>query len=186
MLGRFFNKVLFVVLLSFSSVFVLTGQEEWVVFEEKEGIDFVVDAPAKLVKKTKDFETAIGPLTAVTYAHEGDEDDSNYLYAINIIEYPEGTFHPDSTELIDAFLDSAVESFVEGLEGEEVYQADISEVANGKGKLFRIKYSDEYTIIKGKTFLKNDIFITLQVYTTKNKSLNDEIDDFLNSFRVKF
>ena len=39
---------------------------------------------------------------------------------------------------------------------------------------------------KGKTYLKDDVFITLQVYTTKEKSLNDEMDDFLNSFKIKF
>jgi len=104
---------------------------------------------------------------------------------VTMIDYPQGVFDPDSIELIDTYLTEAISSLADGVNGEVLYQTDIKEDKNGRGKLFRLRYDEEYMIIKGKTFIKNDVFITVQVYTTKDKSLNDEMDVFLDSFEIR-
>ncbi|MFT6334376.1 MAG: hypothetical protein ACJATI_001114 [Halioglobus sp.] len=161
-------------------------QDEWVTFKADAVLSFEVQVPAEMAVKTKDITTDLGVMTTTTYAHEGMEDDMNFLYVINVVEYPSGTFPMDSLDLKNVFLEQSIENMAEGIDGELVYKSEISEGGNGIGRLFRLKYDEGYGVIKGKVFIKDDVFITLQVYTIKEKSLNDEMDLFLDSFRAKF
>ena len=162
------------------------AQDEWVEYRSSGDIPFSVDAPALLVDKSKVVKTDLGDIKTLTYAHEATEEDANYLYVINITEYPEGTFPIDSVELISEFLDASVESCVAGMKGELSYKTNISDRFNGDGRLFRIKHNEDYGVVKGKAFLKKDIFVVIQVFTTKDKALNDEMTDFIDSFRLLF
>ncbi|MFT4536510.1 MAG: hypothetical protein ACJA1A_003871 [Saprospiraceae bacterium] len=165
---------------------IAVGQEAWFTFKADAILSFEVEVPSEMGVKTKDITTDLGVMTTTTYAHEGGEGDMNFLYVVNVVEYPSGTFPLDSLDLTTEFLEQSIESMAEGIDGELVYKSELSEEGNGIGILFRLKYNEGYGVIKGKVFVKDDVFITLQVYTTKEKSLNDEMDMFLNSFRAKF
>ncbi len=158
------------------------AQDDWIKFNSDAVLAFSVDVPGEMEESNKSIKTAVGELTAYTYAYQGEVEDPNYLYLINFVEYPEGTFPPDSTDLIDDYLQNAVLTSAENVNGELVYAADID---NGHGKLFRVKYNDDNAIIKGKSYIKNDVFISVQVFTVKSKSLNNEMDYFLDSFKIK-
>ena len=162
------------------------AQDEWVEYRSSGDIPFLVESPALLVDKSKTVKTNLGELKTLTYAHQGKEEDPNYLYVINLTEYPEGTFPTDSLDLISEFLDASVKSCVDGVKGKLTYQADIDDRFNGAGKLFRIKHNEDYGIVKGKAFLKDDIFVVIQVFTTREKALNPEMSEFLDSFRLLF
>jgi len=164
----------------------LFGQDGWVKYKADAVLSFQVDVPAEMGVKTKKIPTDLGEMTTTTYAHEGKEEDLNFLYVINVVEYPSGSFPADSTYLKDQFLDEALQSMVYGIEGDIVYQSNLSDDKNGQGKLFRLKYDNGFGVIKGKTYIKDDVFITLQVYTTRDKSLNEEMDYFLDSFTALF
>ena len=163
-----------------------SAQDDWIVYKADAILSFEVQVPAEMGIKTKKINTDLGVMTTTTYAHESPKDAANFLYVVNIVEYPPGTFPVDSTELAIDFLSEALQSIVEGLEGDLVYQSELNEEGNGQGILFRLKYNDGYGVIKGKTYIKDDVFITLQVYTTKDKSLNDEMNLFLDSFKTMF
>ena len=162
------------------------GQKDWITYKADAVLSFEVQVPSELGVKTKDITTDLGVMTTTTYAHEGTNDDMNFLYVVNVVEYPSGTFPKDSLDLKNEFLEQSIKSMSDGIDGELVYQSEISEEGNGIGRLFRLKYNEGYGVIKGKVFIKDDVFITLQVYTIKEKSLNDEMDLFLDSFRAKF
>ncbi len=162
------------------------AQNGWINFKADAVLSFEIQVPAEMGVKTKEITTDLGPMTTATYAHEGKDEDANFLYVVNIVEYPSGTFPLDSLALKNEFLDESIESILIGVDGELVYKSDIADGENGLGRLFRVKYEEGHGIIKGKVFVKDDVFMTLQVYTTKEKSLNDEMDDFLSSFKVKF
>lgn len=170
----------------FFALNVVCAQESWINFKADAVLSFEVQVPAKMGVKTKEITTDLGLMTTATYAHEGADKDANFLYVVNVVEYPHGTFPHDSLDLKNEFLDESIESLLIGIDGELVYKTEIEEEKNGLGRLFRLKYDEGYGVIKGKVFIKDDVFMTLQVYTTKEKSLNDEMDDFLNSFKVKF
>jgi len=164
----------------------MSAQDEWIKFDTDLGQSFTVDAPGELFLKTKEISTALGVLESYTYAYQEEEKDvPNYLYVINIIDYPEETFPDDSLVLIADFLDQSLLSINDGVGGTLVYDSPINDKKNGVGRIFRIKYNEDYAILKGKLFLKGDKFISLQVFTTKEKSLNSEMDKFLNSFKLR-
>ena len=158
------------------------SQDDWVKFEADEVLTFSIDAPGEMEESSKSIKTAIGDLKALTYAYQGGEDDANYLYLINLVQYPEGTFPKDSVDLVDEYLNSAILTSTEKVNGELVYSAELD---YDTGKLFRIKYNDGNAVVKGKAFIKSDVFISLQVFTVKGQSLNREMDYFLDSFKVK-
>jgi len=162
------------------------GQYDWMTFKADAVLSFSVDVPAEMEFETKEITTAIGKLTTQTYSLEGKEDDLNYLYLINIVEYPLGTFPQDSIDLIDEYLLSSINSTVVKVKGKLVYTSDIDENKNGIGKLFRIKHNGDHLIIKGKSFIRKDAYISIQVFTLRENSLNDEMNYFLDSFKSTF
>ena len=159
------------------------AQEDWIKFKGEGDLNFSIDAPGSMNKTSKTLTTAVGELDVLTYDYQGEEEDANYLYLINMVQYPEGTFPLDSISLIVDFLDNAIESSIENVKGELLYSTPIE---NESGKLFRIKYNDGDAIIKGKVYIRKDVFVSLQVFTVKSKSLNDEMDIFLDSFKMEF
>ena len=159
------------------------GQDSWVKFKADDGMSFSIDAPGEMEKSSKKIKTAVGELTTLTYAYQGTEEDPNYLYLINFVTYPESTFPDDSISLISDYLDNSILSSVENVAGDLIYASDLEK---DHGKLFRIKYNDGNAIIKGKSYIINDVFVSLQVFTVQSKSLNDEMDYFLDSFKASF
>ena len=137
------------------------AQEDWIKFKAGENLAFTVDAPGSMEKSAKSLKTAVGELDVLTYSYQGEETDANYLYLINMVQYPDDTFPIDSTELIADFLTNAIESSVANVNGELIYSTPIE---NEFGKLFRIKYNSGEAIIKGKVYVRKDVFVSLQVF----------------------
>ena len=159
------------------------GQSEWITYTSEAPLEFSVYVPGEMKKSNKTIQTAVGELETMTFEFQGDEDDVNYLYLINLVQYPFGTFHSDSTALMSDYLDNSIQTTVDKVGGTLVYSSDID---YENGKLFRIKYNNGDAVIKGKSFIRNDVFVNVQVFTIQNKSLNDEMDVFLDSFKMKF
>ncbi|MEM9546911.1 MAG: hypothetical protein AAGA77_13105 [Bacteroidota bacterium] len=157
------------------------GQEDWINFKAPNGFLFSVDVPGEMEESSQTIKTAVGDLKAVTYAYQGNTEDPNYLYLINLVQYPEGTFPVDSIDLIDEYLENAILSSIEKVNGELSYSSNLE---RNNGKLFRVKYNNGQAVLKAKSFITKDVFISLQVFTVQSKSLNDEMDYFLDSFRI--
>lgn len=167
----------------FLQINVLQAQESWIRFETKDELSFSVEVPGEMERTEETFKTAVGELNVINYAFQGKEEDPNYLYLINMVQYPDGTFPSDSIDLIKSYLTNSIESSIDKVEGELIYS---SEIEQGAGQLFRIKYNNGDAIIKGKSLLIKDVFVSLQVFTIEQRSLNDEMDVFLDSFRIGF
>ncbi len=159
------------------------GQDDWMNFKSNNTLSFSIDVPGEMEESTSSVKTVVGELNTYTYAYQGEEEDANYLYLINLVQYPEGTFPVDSTDLIEDYLQNAALTSAEKVDGELVYATDTD---RNKGKLFRIKYNGGNAVVKGKSFIKKDVFINLQVFTVQSKSLNNEMDQFLDSFKMNF
>lgn len=160
----------------------LVAQNDWIVFSSGDEVGFKVDVPAEMVAKEQVIETILGPIVTTTYAHKGAEGDPNYLYLINVVSYPDETFPSDSTELVDEFLNDAVVQISDGVNGYVAYNSDAVFRGINSSKVFRVTFDEDYNIIKGRAFIHKNLFISLQVYTTRKNSLNDEMDSFLDSF----
>lgn len=176
------HRGIFILFISFCTVLNTSiAQNSWINYKASEVIPFSVDVPGLMDTSSQTIKTAVGSLITQTYAYQGTSDDPNYLYLINFVEYPTGTFPSDSIDLINDYLDNSVLTSAEKVGGKLVYASDLENVS---GKLFRIKYNDGNAVIKGKSYIRNDVFISLQVFTVQSKSLNDEMDYFLDSFKL--
>ena len=99
--------------------FLLVNVPEWTRFESEKG-GFSVLAPGEMIEKTQEVETEIGQLTYHIFFHKPDEDKTadNFLYMVSYCDYPDGSVHSDSTDLLADFFDATVESSVFSVNGE--------------------------------------------------------------------
>ena len=51
--------------------------------------------------------------------------------------------------------------------------------------MYRVSYNKNKAVAKSRMILAGDRFYALQVYTISEKSLNQDMDKFLNSFEIK-
>jgi hypothetical protein len=160
----------------------LIGQDQWEVFRPADQ-SFEILTPYPMKSGEKKLLTDVGEVHPKTWICEGKKEDDNYLYLIALIDYPDGTFHKDSVELVDELFKVSMDTHIQDLGGNLVYKADAS-LGFHKGLIYRASYNDNKLVAKCRLLLVGDRFYSLQVYTVSEKSLNDNISKFLNSFKV--
>ncbi len=157
---------------------------DWITYESLEG-RFSISTPHHFMEKTLKSETAIGTLETYyfVYQPEGQIDaEGNMLYTLSYVDYPENSIHSDSTELLDDFFKTTIETSIKSVKGELRY--DTPEKIKGfPGWLWRVDVADK-AVIKTKTYLINNRLYTLQVVTIAENSLNKSVDRFMESFRL--
>ncbi len=155
----------------------------WEWYTSEQGL-FTVYTPGKLIEKVDRTETALGDLAYHTYYYQPeDKEDDNFLYTISYCDYPEGSMHSDSTDLVKDFFEATIDASVRSVKGELFYQSDIS-TGSFPGKIWRVNYGDNAAAIKTKAFLVKNRYYAVQTITLREKSLNPSIDKFLDSFKV--
>lgn len=170
-------------LLFISLVFMSMNPPEWEVFQSMDG-HFKILTPGEMVKKENPIETQIGTLNYITFIHQPTEKDAdNLVYMVSYCDYPKYSIHSDSTELLQEFFDTTVETAVESVKGELSYASEIS-MEDYPGRLWRVEYNEGKALIKTKSFLVNNRYYSVQVISLKDKSLNLGIDKFLDSFSL--
>lgn len=149
-----------------------------------ESAKFKIRAPGVFLEKYKSISTDIGDMDVLTYYHQPeDEAASNYLYLINYIEYPEGSLHHDSLDVIDELFKKSKEEFILSVGAKSIYESKIGD-EEYPTYLFRSEYNEGFNIVKSKMIVYGHRFYFLQVFTTKPNSLNKEMDQFLESFTI--
>lgn len=177
-----FSILLFICIWCFAHNNILSAQDKWEAFAPTDK-SFEILTPYPMKSGEKKLLTDVGEVHPKTWICEGKKEDDNYLYLIALIDYPEGTFHKDSVELVDALFKVSMETHIQDLGGSLVYQAD-APLGFHKGLIYRASYNDNKLVAKCRLLLVGDRFYSLQVYTISEKSLNDNISKFLNSFKV--
>lgn len=161
----------------------LFSQQNWQKFSPS-GQNFEILSPGEMKNGEKNILTDIGSIQPVTWLHQGTSGDPNYLYLVSYIDYAEGTFHQDSTEMIHELMDVSIETQVKTLSGDLVYKSD-APFGMYPGVIFRASYNKNSAVVKGRIILIRNRLYILQVYTLSEKSLNPEMDKFLDSFKPK-
>lgn len=165
------------------SAFGGTSQSTWEVFQSFDG-KFKVLSPGEMIKKENPIKTEIGDLNYITYLYQSiEKDPDNLVYMVSYCDYPKYSIHSDSTELVEEFFNTTVETAVESVGGELSYSSEIS--LNGfPGKLWRVNYNEGKALIKTKSFLVGNRYYSIQVVSLKEKGINLQIDQFLDSFSL--
>lgn len=163
------------------------GQPDTDIYTADDG-SFSVLAPGEFVEKYQELETEIGDIEVFTLHCQLDiTTHPNFLYLINYYDYPEGVkenAQNDTQDFLKNIFDESIDQSLSSLDGKLLYSTDIRLQERFDGRVNRISYNDGQSIVKSKMFLVGNRFYFLQVYTTKDNSLNLDMDDFLNSFKV--
>lgn len=177
---RSHSKIMFMAIVMLWQI-VLTGQEGWKRFSPPDE-KFSILVPCEMQYGEKSLLTDVGKLTTKTWMCQPADDHPNKLYILSFVDYPDGTFHPDSLEIAESLFDITITQNVKDLGGELLYQTDISK-ENQPGKLYRVSYNKNKSVMKSVIFLSGDRFMALQVYALTPRSLNPEMDIFLDSLK---
>jgi len=156
--------------------------QEWIKFQPTDQ-PFAVLVPGQMKNGEKKLITDLGELHPVTWIYEGKETENNYLFTVSYVDYPEGTFHRDSLELINELFDASIETHIDDLKGKLIYRSP-GEYYSYPGVMYRASYNKNKAVVKSRLILAGDRFYALQVYTITPKSLNAEMDKFLDSFEI--
>ncbi len=166
------------------SILSFTPPSVWKEFNSYGGKFRILTPTGEMVEKITKMKTDIGDMDYHQYIYQPTEKTAeNVFYLVNYCDYPKGTFPQDSTELIQAFLDSTVDESVVAVKGKLTYQSDI-QLLTHKGKIWRVQYNNDKVSVKNKCFIAGDRFYLLQVMTLKEQFLNPAIDKFLGSFYI--
>ena len=166
--------------LSWLFLFLVPFLADWEEFRSETG-RFRVVAPQKMQHKIDSTNTAVGDLIYHTYYTQGR---MNQIYMITYCDYPEGSIHADSTDLVEDFFDVTIASAAESVAGEILYIQKEKLQKVYRGKRWRIDYMDGAAIIRTRAFLIGNRYYSVQVVSSRENSVNSETQRFMNSFRI--
>lgn len=156
------------------------AQTIWKHYEYEQG-NFRISAADSMTYKVQEVEVPIGKITYHTYYYQDKDTADNVFYQVQYFDYPEGTVHADSLELIELVFDENIKSAEKAVLGEMVYQHPIN-LRGNPGRLFKIIFQDGKAAIKTKMIIAGNRYYAISVVGFRDKSLNPYVDDFLESF----
>ncbi|MDX2067537.1 MAG: hypothetical protein SFV55_03865 [Haliscomenobacter sp.] len=168
--------------------FIQTSAEDWrsSPWKEYQSLEgkFRVLVPGEFAKAVDSVQTPLGKLAYYILVYNNTQKNAeNLFYMITFCDYPSGTVHSDSTELLKDFFDASIDQATSSVKGELAYQADI--VQQGfPGKIWRINYLRDQAVIKTKAFMVRNRFYTIQTVTLKDMAINAASDRFFDSFLI--
>ncbi len=145
---------------------------------------FKLLAPGEMKEKTDSIETPLGKLAyRVHFYQPEDKTAENLLYMVSWCDYPAGSIHSDSTELLEEFFNATMESAAFSIKGSVVY-SDNYKMEDYPGRIWRIDYLDGQAIIKTRAFVVGNRYYAMQTVSLKEKHLNPAGEKFFDSFRL--
>ena len=154
---------------------------KWAEFRSETG-NFSVLTPQEMELKTDTLTTAVGNLIYHTYFLQQQEKQGNQIYMVTYCDYPEGSVHADSTELVEAFFDATIQSATESVEGELLY-IHKEKLQGYEGKRWRIDYLEGQAVIRTRAFVVENRYYSVQVVNPQYKNMNANVERFMDSFR---
>jgi hypothetical protein len=168
--------------------FVYAQKSEWV-YRTYEGA-FEVKSPAVLQcgQKTYSGDSLYTSLeiTNCVFQEEYEKDGKRFkgkIYMVNIMKYPPSTIQEDSIALIRQLLEESIPDHINKFAATTVYKAE-SDYLNSPGLTYRLSYNDNKSMLKAKLIWANDRLFTIQCYHSTAQSLDNDIDRFINSFKL--
>lgn len=159
----------------------IAAQDDWERVKLAE-YPYSIQFPGKPEVKQKIINTTLGEQGILSLTFKPETDDPVFFYSLQLVEYPEGTYHQDSVELIHKSLDESLAVLAETLKCKITYQSELDGYAS---RIFRLEDNLSKQTVKGKILLENDTLIYCFAFTTIEKSLHNNIDHFLDSLQVE-
>lgn len=156
--------------------------ESWETFVDPEG-RFEVLMPDSVMRQVTPAETAIGQLEYVSYVSFAQGMSGNAHYIVSYCDYPAGTLHEDSTDLVRAFFEETLQGSLEAVNGKLMYQDEIT-VAGHPGMIWKVGSEATNLHVKSQALIVDRTYYTLQITTSAAHSLQHDGERFFQSFKL--
>ena len=168
--------------------FIQTSAEDWRTnpWKEYKSLEgkFSVLTPGEFDKAVDSVQTPLGKLAYHILVYNNTQKNAeNLFYMITFCDYPTGTIHSDSTDLLKDFFAASIDQAASSVKGELAYQGDILQ-QGFPGKIWRINYLRGQAVIKTKAFMVRNRFYSIQTVTLKDMAINAASDRFFDSFLI--
>lgn len=174
-------KIISTILMQILLLSISNGQE-WKEYRSSYA-NFSVMVPGPMLMKEHQVKTALGEMEVLNFYFNADKEDDpdNYLYMVTTYEFPYLVGDSSDVILLDSLFSDNIEKSITDLSAVLLYAEDVEEFGK-PAKMWKLDYNN--AVAKFKCFILNDRFYLLQVYTTKEKSLNNAVNRFMQSFRT--
>jgi hypothetical protein len=161
-------------------------QQRWSELNNLDG-RFRVLTPAELLHKVDTVETAVGEQVYHTFFFQvPDKDEAeNIIYALSYVDYPAGSLHHDSLELVSEFLVGTEEEAAIAVGGKVIYAAD-KMISGYPARQWRIDYPSKGGTASARTLagVAGNRYYELKVFSLQAAGLNKSADRFFDSVRL--
>ncbi|MEM6769987.1 MAG: hypothetical protein AAF597_05300 [Bacteroidota bacterium] len=158
----------------------------WVEHNEVDG-RFSLLAPAEFTHSLDSVTTAVGVQAYHTFHLQAPDQKraENVIYALSYVDFPQGSLHHDSLELVTEFLLGTEEEAVRAVGGETVYAAD-KQLFGYPARQWRIDYPSRGGTASARTLaiVANNRYYELKVFSRSDKGVNKSADKFFDSLRI--
>jgi len=139
-------------------------------------------SPDTLKYFPKTSKTALGELVLHQFTCREELNNKIIKYTFQYCDYPEGTIHHDSLELLKDFFEATAESSAKAVFGSLDYSS--AETINGyPGMIWRISFDKDKGLIKSHAFVKGNRYFNMKVEYPRSMSMERSLDVFMNSFQ---
>ena len=114
-------KISFILFLSLFLNIHSNGQS-WDRFEYDKG-QFSILSPDSLEYVVQEFQTDLGKQMYHTYFYQLTQEEGDIILMVSFVDYPIGSIHSDSTEILKNFFDQTATSAALSINGEIAYQS---------------------------------------------------------------
>lgn len=157
--------------------------QTWETYQDYDG-RFSVALPALFRTKVDTMATAVGDLIYHTYFLQAPTDTAeNELYMLSYVDYPAGTLHHDSTELLAEFFDATIETARKTVRGEVRFTAE-DKLRGYPGRYWRIDYLNGRAGVRTKAFVVGNRYYTIQTISRRETGINRSTDRYFDSFTI--
>lgn len=148
---------------------------------------FSLIAPDELTHDIDSVETAMGIQAYHTFHLQAPDYKraENIIYALSYVDFPEGTIHHDSLELVTEFLLGTEEEALRAVGGETIYAAD-KLLFGYPSRQWRIDYPSKGGVASARTLaiVAGNRYYELKVFSRSDKGVNKSADKFFDSLRI--
>ena len=131
------------------------------------------------------IETEMGSVDYHSYYLDMKDDSTgSFIFVASFYRLDEPIFPRDSVEAIYDFLSATVAQSAHSVDGEVIFMDDIRYKHEYPGRLWRIHFNNDQTVMKSRAYLVDNAFYSLQVAVDAEHALSGLIDQYFDSFKL--
>jgi hypothetical protein len=159
-------------------------QGDWVELQDLDG-RFRLETPATMQRQVDTLETGLGQQVFHTFFLRVPDPATadNVIYALSYVDYPPGSLHHDSTELVQELLLASEEEAAAAVGGDVIYAAE-KDITGYPGRQWRIDYNDGKASARTLAGVAGHRYYEMKVFSLEATGPNKSADKFFDSLRL--